>query len=637
MKLIYVWLENYNDRIVNQEFLFSPEFIIHYDNDWNELHISRNKEYIKGFYGENVLDVAAIVGENGAGKTTVARCLYDICGGITPIDDEGDGNKCAKIVIYLKEGCSGQKEKLLICYFLKGISEKKVHSDVDCKLVNLYRMTKEDFEDAMEEHEMSTVFFTNAFDASHITPNYGIGEYSEMGVKKSMCFSPMLMIKREMHHIRESYGAKSKESGLELTVIQQYASKMGIDIGEAYGSAVNYNFLITAGNVPDKVKEMLPVFSDFGLSLVPFGEYILRNRKFGMMSQFDKSVYFIRKNIYENILSNLPGNNWEMLYANIVCEIALFLNLFNGDNINVDFDEMEKNYQDIKSMGAFRTIMSQIADSDKKELVIKIRGISDLDIKILHDFFGIVDRKEPILKDTQWYQQIKAFRLMYESRYGNLEIPNRVNGKHTELIDILMKEYRNPESFWGRMFKVMPNPMSSGEVALINIFSSIYKVMLDETEGSILLIADEIDAFLHPKWQQDILMCMTEWINREEKFKKKKVQIILASHSPIILSDIPDDRVIYLKKLCGVVSKDNPTFGANISRLFYDSFFMDDGSIGAFSKRKIQAAADYIGNKECSVGRREAKYIIENIGEPFVKKKLQKDWEYKKFAGGHND
>ncbi len=100
MKLIYVWLENYNDRIVNQEFLFSPEFIIHYDNDWNELHISRNKEYIKGFYGENVLDVAAIVGENGAGKTTVARCLYDICGGITPIDDEGDGNKCAKIVIY---------------------------------------------------------------------------------------------------------------------------------------------------------------------------------------------------------------------------------------------------------------------------------------------------------------------------------------------------------------------------------------------------------------------------------------------------------------------------------------------------------------------------------------------------------
>ena len=161
--------------------------------------------------------------------------------------------------------------------------------------------------------------------------------------------------------------------------------------------------------------------------------------------------------------------------------------------------------------------------------------------------------------------------------------------------------------------------------------------MMDETEGSILLIVDEIDAFLHPKWQQDILMCMTEWINREKKFKKKKVQIILASHSPIILSDIPDDRVIYLKKLCRVVSKDNPTFGANISRLFYDSFFMDDGSIGAFSKGKIQAAADYIGNKECGVGKREAEYIIEIIGETFVKKKLQKDWEYKKFAGGYND
>lgn len=247
----------------------------------------------------------------------------NICGGITPIDDEGDGNKCAKIVIYLKEGCCGQKEKLLICYFLKRIFEKKC------------------------------------------------------------------------------YGAKPKESGLELAVIQQYASKMGIDIGEAYGSAINYNFLI---------------------------------------------------------------------YSNIVCEIALFLNLFNCDNINIDFDEMEKNYQYIK---------------------------------ILDDFFEIVDRKEPVLKDTQWYQQMKAFRFMYENRYGNLEIPDRVNGKHTELIDILMKEYRNPEPFWGRMFKVTPNPMSSGEVALINIFSLIYKVMMGETEGSILLIVDEIDAFLHPKWQPD--------------------------------------------------------------------------------------------------------------------------------------
>ena len=35
---------------------------------------------------------------------------------------------------------------------------------------------------------------------------------------------------------------------------------------------------------------------------------------------------------------------------------------------------------------------------------------------------------------------MKAFRFMYENRYGNLEIPDRVNGKHTELIDILMKE-----------------------------------------------------------------------------------------------------------------------------------------------------------------------------------------------------
>lgn len=65
MKLIYVWLENYNDRIVNQEFLFSPEFMIHYDNDWNELYISRNGAYIREFYGDKKELVIRIRGISG--------------------------------------------------------------------------------------------------------------------------------------------------------------------------------------------------------------------------------------------------------------------------------------------------------------------------------------------------------------------------------------------------------------------------------------------------------------------------------------------------------------------------------------------------------------------------------------------
>ena len=45
MKLLYLWMENYNDRIKNQGFSFSPEYLIHFDNDLNKLFISKNEKW----------------------------------------------------------------------------------------------------------------------------------------------------------------------------------------------------------------------------------------------------------------------------------------------------------------------------------------------------------------------------------------------------------------------------------------------------------------------------------------------------------------------------------------------------------------------------------------------------------------
>lgn len=157
-----------------------------------------------------------------------------------------------------------------------------------------------------------------------------------------------------------------------------------------------------------------------------------------------------------------------------------------------------------------------------------------------------------------------------------------------KLIEVLLNEHQNPETFWWRMLRIIPNPMSSGEVALINIFSSIYKVMKEQTEGNILLIIDEIDAYLHPKWQQNILTHIVRWINESEEFNNKKVQIVLASHSPIILSDIPNDRVIYLRSLCRVTKQETLTFGANINQLFYDSFLWKKEVLEVFPNIKFK-------------------------------------------------
>ena len=203
----------------------------------------------------------------------------------------------------------------------------------------------------------------------------------------------------------------------------------------------------------------------------------------------------------------------------------------------------------------------------------------------------------------------------------------------------MLTDYKEPESYFRRMIKINTRPVSSGEMALINIFSSLYKVMTNRsTENNILLFLDEIDAFLHPRWQQKILLHLTRWINENENFNNKKVQIILASHSPIILSDIPGDRVIYLLKTGKQIQSDRKTFGANIGSLYYDSFFMDKGSIGNIARGKIQKVINYVEKGEKpDFSKEEVYYIIENIGEPFLRDRLKRNVRLLDLEGEDDD
>ena len=69
---------------------------------------------------------------------------------------------------------------------------------------------------------------------------------------------------------------------------------------------------------------------------------------------------------------------------------------------------------------------------------------------------------------------------------------------------------------------------------------------------------------------------------------------MLSTHSPILLSDIPRQNVIYLKydteKHCIVVddSSHMGTFGQNIHLLFKDSFLLKEGTVGLFAQQKMK-------------------------------------------------
>lgn len=73
MELVYLWVEEYKN-IKKQGFNFSPRFRCHYDQNTEKLEIIDKDEtgefYPKNFFGDNI-NVTAIVGENGSGKSSL--------------------------------------------------------------------------------------------------------------------------------------------------------------------------------------------------------------------------------------------------------------------------------------------------------------------------------------------------------------------------------------------------------------------------------------------------------------------------------------------------------------------------------------------------------------------------------------
>jgi predicted ATP-binding protein involved in virulence len=195
--------------------------------------------------------------------------------------------------------------------------------------------------------------------------------------------------------------------------------------------------------------------------------------------------------------------------------------------------------------------------------------------------------------------------------------------------------------------------LSSGEKTILFYLERIdFMLSLFKDKDNILLF-DEIELYLHPNWQKRILKIIFDFIYESEL--KNNLHIIVASHSPFILSDLPNENVIFLEKYdeknkekyskletkglengnCINVSKDIElkTFGANIHTLLSDGFFMSDGLMGEFAKNKINEIKEfYDANKnlkkddsnfeskkdEFERDKEYFKNIQKIIGEPFL-------------------
>lgn len=179
--------------------------------------------------------------------------------------------------------------------------------------------------------------------------------------------------------------------------------------------------------------------------------------------------------------------------------------------------------------------------------------------------------------------------------------------------------------------------MSSGERQLLNSLSYIYyhikNIASNKKEGKrvvgyhhINLIFDEAELYYHPEFQRIFVKRLLERlamcnINRTNI---RSINIMIVTHSPFILSDIPESNILYLGAEDGHIP--SRTFGANIYDLLQDSFFLKQ-DIGDVASLKYNELAD-IFNDVKSKSRKERfikkydefEFVMNHIGEAYMKK-----------------
>ncbi|MFW2604826.1 hypothetical protein [Aliarcobacter butzleri] len=182
-------------------------------------------------------------------------------------------------------------------------------------------------------------------------------------------------------------------------------------------------------------------------------------------------------------------------------------------------------------------------------------------------------------------------------------------------------------------------PLSSGQKAILFIFArindAIQKINQENPNENILILLDEADLKLHLEWQRQFLYDLIKFLN---SYPNNKFFILYATHSPMILSDVTNDRVVFLKKKDEKYSEDKQdftksTFGANIYDIYSDSFFVNN-FMGEFAQNKINEVIKIIDEYKEKKEKNPDEFmpnekaldnlkIVKSIGEPLLRNKLE--------------
>ncbi len=627
MELLYLWINHSDhDCIKQQEFNFSPLYKFKVDDVKNPRNLSYKKGNTINLFKSsedngNINNITALVGSNGAGKTTLLsfiannNCISKLNSGLGyERFDANEYEHHKSIYVFI------ENEKLIVYYNL----EEKLTCNFDVLHKNVYWNKDEKIEQLSNVRKQLVIYLSN----SSFVPESSLG-YSRSGKTYNINLHQRSMYLVANNFYKAIFGKtgfddiREKDDGFawvikenrddrkfqELLDIQYYQYLLENRISDFAGNfkgEINIYFEDIINLIKNKYHDDFEIIkaSNYKLSgqKPDKAHYDLSKR------YFDKIADFNHYN-FKEIEDVRRKNSTVVLYVNLLFEVFFY----------------EKNFE-LPTIDYNKSLYEQLK---KLPLSEKYKAYLE-DIKNIDDILYSCPMNENII-DNPDDLACSYVKVIYKN--------NADFYKHIRNI------FKERKSFALRYIRVKNLEMSSGERAMQNMFSWLVLMPeLDEIMGmersnytSKLLLIDEIDLYAHPEWQRKIMDQLIYTINKIEK--EKPVQIVVSSHSPLILSDFPRQNIIYMNKRDGKTVVDNnddhkQSFGANIYTLLKEAFFLENGAVGEFAKKKIYEVYKELKSKEHSDNYVKSKQyehqsIINMIGDEFVRHEMQRSFDKK--------
>lgn len=624
MELLYFYIQDHK-IIPSSGINFGGELIFQYNREYQELILSENPSFVSDFFNDqpeqkvsvaHISNISAIVGENGAGKSTILNLLMETLA-------MGALGMKVPYIVAVKE------QSGVTVYSWSDLISKPViqtsNLQIDFQVIKpekvISQLLSSRHVDVIEYPKIPIfdnvdfVFFSNIYDHSVESKVHGIKNIST----NYLSGLPDYYEENELKMTRMATSQASDKDEFRYQEIRRQ-----IDLINSFG----YEKLIPF-DLPDTI--VISLRNDFGVKY---------ERKVNEEFEYwdSKAIYYELAKMFELDLQTIDDTLERTKFNFIGAAVFNFL------------QETKSNFPQYINVKAFLDNRKANAiGSIFEDAVMHILT----NIALNETFYPLESdpaTRKPNLQQSL-FSEITHNLTLYIKMIKELKI-KKENIAADDARSMALYIRKNDSSFL-KFYKVYRDSfidkpylnfnwrnMSSGEKALFTIYSRFYSLTNENLrrkeamlKRNLIVLMDEPDAYLHPAWQKQLVDSLHSFLRsifaKTSEGQQRSLQLIFTTNNPLSITDLPHNNVILLKRendylqLTGF-SDNKRTFAANIFDLYTDSFFLSNGYTGNFAVKKINAVFEDLNSADIISDERkeEIKKIIHLIGEPLIKNKL---------------